>query len=118
MVGARGKRLAFIVFLAVASAAPAHAASYCSNGYGNKPARLTKIKGSADYELKLDGKPAEHLTSAGSVGTGLNGVVYSSGKDRTDVMYHVELWTDANQQPEVTVGLILFRDRVFTPCDR
>lgn len=94
------------------------ASDFCSGGFGNEPARLNALPNSADYDLFLgNGKP-ERLTHNGSVGTGLNGSVYVGRSAQPEVMYFTDLWLDSNVQPEAKIDLILFRDRVFSPCDK
>ena len=114
-----GPMLLFAVLLVSGvSASPLWASDYCSGGFGNKPARLKPLQNSADYDLVLgNGKP-ERLTYGGAVGTGLNGAVYAGRSGKSEVMYSVDLWLDSNVQPESKVNLILFRDRVFSPCDK
>jgi hypothetical protein len=105
-----------VPFLGLVSATPLLANDFCSGGYGNTPARLKPVADSADFDLILGNAKSERITRAGSVGTGLNGSVYVGRSGEAEVMYFTELWIDANVEPEVKVELILFRDRVFSPC--
>ncbi len=86
----------------------------CTKGY-SKPAFLLATENGFDLHV---GSTVEPLEYGGSVGTGLNGAVIKSEKTgKTDVMFSTEMWMDANVQPEVTVPIRIFRDRVFWPCD-
>jgi hypothetical protein len=55
-----------------------------------------------------------------SVGTGLNGMVYSLDNDAadTEVLLTTSILMDANTSPPDEPMIKIFRDRVFWPCDR
>lgn len=110
-------RLAFcaLLFLAV----PLHAQTVmpdkmCSSGFG-EPAYLLSVEGG--YELHI-GTKVERLESAGSVGTGLNGrLVAAEGQSELESILYSEITMDANTTPEDVRPLLIFRDRVFWPCN-
>jgi hypothetical protein len=105
-----------VPFLSLFSATLTWANGSCSGGYGNESARLKPVADSADFDLILGKANPERIARAGSVGTGLNGSVYVGRSGEAEVMYFTELWPDAHVELEVKVELILFRDRVFSPC--
>jgi hypothetical protein len=111
-------RLPVAATLLVLSASPLLAADLCSGGFGNVPARLKPLASTTDYDLVLDNAAPERLTHLGSVGTGLNGSLYKGQSGKPEVMYSTDLWLDSNVQPEKKTDIILFRDRVFSPCEK
>jgi hypothetical protein len=107
---------ALVVAVTAHGVARAAVNEFCSEGKGNKPAKLMPVEGNADYRLVVGKENPETLVRSGSVGTGLNGSVYVGKSGDAEVMYFSELWLDANVEPEVKIQIILFRDRVFWPC--
>ena len=86
----------------------------CSSGF-DEPAYLLFVE--RGYELHI-GTKVEPLESAGSVGTGMNGsVVRAEGQSELEVIFNTEINMDTDTHPEDIRPILIFRDRVFWPCN-
>ena len=89
----------------------------CTRGF-DRPAFLLFTNGGVEFHL---GTSVEIFEYGGSMGTGLNGQVIGSLNrvGDTDVIYQTEIEMDTNLPPTKggVTTIMIFRDRVFWPCD-
>jgi hypothetical protein len=87
----------------------------CSNGF-EKPAFLVPTEKGWDLHI---GSITERLERKMSLGTGLNGEIYASDKsDETEVIYSTEIVMFSDPSAgEDKPTILIFRDRVFWPCE-
>ncbi len=105
------KLMALVVLLCGAASADAadSVSSWCSAGF-DAPAILTNNQG---FVLKV-GNKTERLGDGRSFGTGMNGRVFPNG----DLLSTAEFAAASGPNgPEEVIPILLFRDRVFWPCD-
>lgn len=116
----RSARLLFAVCVLTACTSLANAANVhwpdrmCTNGFG-EPAYL--IPTSTGYFLHI-GSGVETLERIMSVGTGVNGVIYQSDRmPETEAMLDADIVMSNLTGEEDKATILIFRDRVFWPCD-
>jgi hypothetical protein len=67
------------------------------------------------------GEKTETFEFSGSVGTGLNGEVYSPvnpPRAQAEILLRDTITMDTNVNPSGEPEIAIFRDRVFWPCNR
>ena len=120
------RRHAKIIYLSLIAASPlvdatgvfaekSIPAKMCTRGF-ERPAYLLETP--EGYDLHI-GKTVEKLANAGSMGTGLNGRVVTSGKsDRAEAIFVTEItmFSSGIEADDDIQRLLIFRDRVFWPC--
>lgn len=113
--------VALLVGAVGAAAYPAEGAPLCSKGF-DKPARLVFAnEGDAQILSLTIGDVTEKFEFGGSAGTGLNGSVYypvDGPGDQAELLLHTIIEMDSNEGHEDAPEILIFRDRVFWPCER